>query len=138
MSHNSVAEDRRAEWLRNTHDRVEGCQPCGLNPEHCDKHGKRFRQEGAPLPFPMPGNRLPGAWIVIASVEYFDDERGAVALVLLLEPRAPFFTVAHYALTDVLGDDVSSPYQRGEMDIIGRFMNIVPAVEAYKQNGGDY
>lgn len=77
---------------------------------------------------------------VIASVEYFDDDRGEVALVLLLERDAPFYTVAHYALTDVSEDapNIEYPYYAGEIDIIGQFRNIVPAVRAYEDSGGDY
>lgn len=104
---------------------------------------------GELLPFPMPNDKI-GGGTVIASVEYFDDERGAVALVLLLNPDPPYFTVAHYALTDVAGgvsgvargwtsaDSVLTPYTRGELDVIGSFENIVPAVREYEQNGGDY
>ena len=92
------------------------------------------------LPFPMPNDVL-GERIVVASVIYIDDERGEIALVLLLERTTPFFTVAHYALTDfdpmALGYN-GTEYVASEIDVIGRFENIVPAVESYVQSGGDY
>lgn len=88
------------------------------------------------VPFPMPNTKIDDR-IVVAAVDYFDDERGSVALVLLLEPEAPFFTVAHYALTDVAGDSVTTPYVAGELDSLGRFSNIVEAVREYEQSGGD-
>ena len=95
-----------------------------------------------PLPFPMPGDRIEKR-TVVASAEYFDDERGSVALVLLLNQQPPYFTVAHYALTDVKGGEgiypeVVTEYTRGEVDVIGSFENIVPAVREYEQSGGDY
>lgn len=37
-----LLEARRQKWLAETHDRTERCRPCGINPEHCDIHGKRF------------------------------------------------------------------------------------------------
>lgn len=94
-----------------------------------------------PLDFPLPGSLVAlderKRSTVIASVEYFDDERGSVTLVLLLNQQRPYFTVAHYALTDVSGDSETTPYSRGELDVIGTFENIVPAVREYEQNGGD-
>ena len=89
------------------------------------------------MKFPMPNDALDGR-IVVASVDYFDDERGAVALVLLLEPEAPYFTVAHYALTDIAEDAGNVGMVAGELDILGRHSNIVPAIEDYSSSGGDY
>jgi hypothetical protein len=98
-----------------------------------------------PLPFPMPGTapyQYPG--VTVASVRYVDDERGELVLVLILERSAPFYTVAHYALTafdPAANPDIPAPhgpaYARGELDVIGRFSNIVEAMDAYEQNGGD-
>lgn len=42
-----------------------------------------------PLAFPMPNDHI-GDRTVVASVVYIDDERGDVALVLLLEIEAPY------------------------------------------------
>ena len=89
------------------------------------------------IPFPMPGTTVHDR-TVVASVEYIDDERGSIALVLLLNPEAPFYTVGHYALTEVKSGDTITDYAAGELDVIGTFYNIVPAVEEYTQNGGDY
>ena len=89
------------------------------------------------IAFPMPNDQLAGR-IVVASVDYYADERGEVALVLLLEPEAPYFTVAHYALTEITEDASNVGMTAGELDILGRFSNIVPAVEEYTQSGGDY
>jgi hypothetical protein len=93
--------------------------------------------QASTLPFPMPNDKI-GDATVLASVEYFDDERGAVSLVLLLEQTSPFFTVAHYARTDVRSNDETTAYKAGEVDVIGRFWNIVEAVREYEQSGGDY
>lgn len=92
---------------------------------------------GEPLPFPMPNDRVGRGQIVVASVTYIDDERGDIALVLLLNQKPPYFTVAHYAMTDIVGDDVTTPYERGEIDEIGSFLNIVDAIREYEQSGGD-
>jgi hypothetical protein len=88
-------------------------------------------------PFPMPNEELAGR-TVIASVEYFADERGEVALVLLLEKEKPFFTVAHYALTPIAESEANVGMAEGEYDVLGRFENIVPAIREYEQNGGDW
>lgn len=98
--------------------------------------------------FPIPNDKIDGR-VVVASCPYIDDDRGEVALVLLLERQPPFFTVAHYALTDFdptrgLYGDPEAPqrygpsYDAGEIDIIGRFSNIVPAVDEYQDSGGGY
>lgn len=106
------------------------------------------------LPFPMPGDRYREGWsiapsnlnegerTVVASVTYIDDSRGEIALVLLLEREAPYFTVAHLALTEFdpkRGDitDGGEPMFVGELDVIGRFSNIVEAIREYEQSGGD-
>jgi len=75
--------------------------------------------------FPMPGDSLLGR-IVVASVYYTDD----IVTLLLIEKASPFFTVAHYHLRDI-------PVT-GSLGILARQYNIVPAVEAYKDAGGDY
>lgn len=107
---------------------------------------------GRPMPgWPMPNDVINGGpqdarkRIVIASVSYISDERGELVLVLLLEKEAPYFTVAHYAVTDfdpAAAPDIAPPYgpsyAAGEIDVLGRFMNIVPAIEEYQQSGGSY
>lgn len=95
------------------------------------------RPEHAPLPFPLPNTTIEGN-TVVASVSYIDDERGVIALVLVLEHSAPFFSVGFFALTDVAdGSRLSDGLRRGEFQDFGRFENIVEAVRAYEQNGGD-
>ena len=85
------------------------------------------------LKFPMPNDVINGS-TVVASVEY-RDEPSLIALVLLLNKQAPYFTVAHYY-------QEASPdapvYPRGHLLVHGDFENIVPAVEEYTQQGGDY
>lgn len=93
--------------------------------------------------FPFPGDPFPDGVTVIASCPYIDDERGELALVLLLETKPPYFTVAHYAVTDFdpKANDVQPDgiaYQEGEIDVLGHFHNIVPAVQEYENSGGDY
>ena len=61
-----------------------------------------------------------GERIVVASVEYFDDARGAVALVLLLEPEEPYFTVAHYYLTDIAAEGDSPAHSEGDIEVLDR------------------
>lgn len=73
--------------------------------------------------FPMPNDRL-GDRTVVASVWYTEDPE--IATVLLLNPKAPFFTVAFYDL------------KNGGIDPIITTENIVPAVREYEQSGGDY
>lgn len=105
------------------------------------------------LPFPMPNDVIftddsdTGMSIVVASVEYIDDGRGKIALVILLEKQSPFFTVAYYALTDFdptkehydeSSDGCGTSYTQGQLDVISRCYNIVEAVEAYEDNGGEY
>lgn len=81
--------------------------------------------------FPMPNDEIDGR-MVIASVDYIDD---TIATVLLLNPEPPFFSVGHYAY----GDNPDAP----KLEIIGgaepeTHYNIVPAVRAYENWGGDY
>ena len=84
--------------------------------------------------FPMPGDTLLGRG-VIASIYYTDD----IVLVLLLEDRPPFFTVGHYYLYDVAVEDGKGITKlAGSLDHLAHEFNIVPAVRAYEQNGGDY
>lgn len=74
---------------------------------------------------PRPGGRL-GKSIVIAT-RWMRDE--PLAMLLLLEPEPPY-----YSLIDVEwdGDSKWCEVVHGPMT----FMNIVPAVEAFMQNGG--
>lgn len=70
-----------------------------------------------------------GGGMVIASVWLRDDVEVPFALLLLLLPEPPY-----YALAEV-------EYRDGKwVEYVDRqyFPNIVPAVEAYQQNGGDY
>lgn len=89
------------------------------------------------LPFPMPNDVIEDK-IVVASAQYIDDERGSIALVLLLTKVPPFFAVALYAQTDIADDKGFRPYKAGEAYVIGQHWNIVPAVREYEQSGGDY
>lgn len=96
------------------------------------------------MKFPLPNDVISGA-IVVASVTYIDDERGEIALVLLLRQQPPYFEVAHYALTGFDPKLSSDEFLQGglamyegEIDSLGEFLNIVPAVKAYEENGGDY
>jgi hypothetical protein len=75
------------------------------------------------MDFPMPNLAYQGR-IVVASC-WYTDEPQEIALVLMLEPESPFFTVAHIALDD------------GEILGMERHMNIVHAVKAYEDWGGD-
>lgn len=85
--------------------------------------------------FPIPNDRIDGR-VVVASVNY--DEDNQIALVLLLNSSAPFFTVAHYYMQDVPAADAIPFRPRGYVHVLGDHFNIVPAVEEYQQNGGDY
>ena len=91
-------------------------------------------QNNRPEPgFPMPGDTLLGR-TVIASV-YFTDE---IVLVLLLEPKPPFFTVAQYQMHEPTDDVGVVPRPKGSLTHLASEYNIVPAVRAYEENGGDY
>lgn len=84
--------------------------------------------------FPMPNDML-GTSIVVASVTYRDDD---IALVLLLNPGPPFFTVAHYYLFDAPAEYGVEYRPAGYLHVLGVFENIVPAIREYEQCGGDY
>jgi len=96
------------------------------------------------IPFPMPNDALSHR-IVIASTTYIDDQRGELVLVLLLEREPPYFTVALYATTDFdptanphITEDQGPAHNAGDITVLGRHENIVPAVREYEQSGGDY
>jgi hypothetical protein len=77
---------------------------------------------------PHPWDTYDGG-IVVASVWLNDDEPdGSTAVLLILEP-----TPEHYRVQDI-------QWQYGGWKNVTheRFVNIVPAVEFYKDNGGDY
>lgn len=84
--------------------------------------------------FPMPNDRL-GDSTVVASVMYRDDD---IALVLLLNPAPPFFTVAHYYMYDTPAEGSAPARKAGDLFVYGRALNIVPAVRMYEESGGDY
>lgn len=86
-------------------------------------------------PFPMPNDQLAGR-TVVASVEY-RDEPTMIALVLLLEPKPPFFTVALYFQEECPAEYESPKRFEGEIDVLGEHMNIVDAVGDYEDSGGD-
>ena len=89
------------------------------------------------VPFPMPNDEIEDR-IVVASVVYIDDE---LATVLLLNPESPFFSVAHYAYGDnpLAGRLEVLSLDDGDGGLMpATFLNIVPAVRAYEQWGGDY
>ncbi len=96
-----------------------------------------FVHEGRPFPqMPMPTDRL-GNWTVVASTIYREADSGIedeesdkdIYLVLVLAHEPPFFEVAHIARVY----DSTWKVLWSE-----RHMNIVPAVEAYQEAGGDY
>lgn len=75
----------------------------------------------------LPGQELDGG-IVIASVYLNDtDYEDALVLALLLMPEPG----RHYRMVDVWETS-------REVIVRSGFENIVPAVEAYQENGGDY
>lgn len=73
---------------------------------------------------PRPNDHLDGG-TVIASVVLTDDEEPTTWVVLLLRRSAPFYGVVEVN-------------EYGEVTDLGEASNIVPAVESYKDNGGDY
>jgi hypothetical protein len=74
----------------------------------------------------MPNEELHGR-TVVASVWLIDDpDRDPEVLVLLLNPTAPFFSVA------------TTNLYTGSLVILGSHENIVPAVRQYEDEGGDY
>lgn len=77
------------------------------------------------LHVPRPNEQVDGATVVASTVAYDGPERPASWLLLLLRPVAPYFDVVELT-TD------------GQLAQHGQFENIVPAVECYQNNGGDY
>lgn len=80
-----------------------------------------------PRSWPLPNDRLTegDAGTVIASVVLTDDTPETMTwLVLVLNPSPPFYTVAEIGPNTYVE--------------IGSDPNIVPAVERYTENGGDY
>lgn len=72
---------------------------------------------------PMPNDLIDGA-TVVASV-WVTDEPLTSWLALLLRRSAPYFAVVEVD-------------ESGQVSDHGEFANIVPAVECYQDNGGDY
>ena len=103
--------------------------------------------------FPAPGDRL-GLWsdtnphlrhveegfnsdptdrVVIASVYYTEDYEDPMYTLLLLNPRAPYYSVV------IVFDRGNGRYEWENGGDWQDFMNIVPAVEdGYTQMGGDW
>ena len=81
--------------------------------------------------FPIPNDKL-AEFTVVASVHYSSAEDTGLpndfATVLLLAPETPFFRVA---IVECVKDDPQWDYE-------GIHENIVPAVQDYEQNGGDW
>lgn len=77
--------------------------------------------------FPMPNSHLDGG-IVVASVVYIDDERGEYATCVLLMPESPFYRVIQ----------VRHDVEPREIVFRLAFENIVPTVDEYQQQGGDW
>lgn len=77
---------------------------------------------------PLPNERYDGS-IVVASTWIRDDAEAVLAMLLLLEPAKPF-----YRVVDIRWDGKEWVRRSGTRE----FFNIVPAVEDYIQNGGDY
>ena len=83
------------------------------------------------LHIPMPGEKIPGLGIIIASVFYGDDsEHEQNFTVICLNDRPPFYSVRL-----VYQPEASSVWVT---DMVENHRNIVPAVECYRQWGGDY
>lgn len=79
---------------------------------------------------PLPNETYDGA-TVVASVWVSDDDPVAlVAMLLLIERAAPFYRVQDIQFVDGQWENL---HHTAEL-----FPNIVPAVEAYTQRGGDY
>jgi len=98
---------------------------------------------------PQPGCTEPGIdGVVVASITHSDDERGEFHLVLSVDPLMPgsYYRVAVYEYLGsrwVLRWDVcNSAYHAHRIGDIcrggGRFPNIVPAVRAYEDYGGEW
>lgn len=81
---------------------------------------------------PLPNDRTRDGATVVASVAFNDDDPTAVvALLLLLHPVTPY-----YEVREVMRDGIDGPWRT--IADHGFHPNIVPAVEAYEANGGDY
>lgn len=83
-----------------------------------------------PIDYPMPGTMIDGA-TVVASVWYREADAEVpfdLVTVLRLHAATPYFSVGVYNLT--LGS--------WDGEVYWTFRNIVPAVECYKDMGGDY
>ncbi len=92
--------------------------------------------------FPLPNTAVTvddEQGIVVASVHYYDDDRGAAYTLLLLFPESPYFAVAIAEPADAT-DDFNRPGETETMVVTAfeRHHNIVPAVETYEQWGGGY
>lgn len=85
-------------------------------------------QECASGRFPLPGTQLLDRTVVASCPYIDDDDREPEVLVLLLNKESPFFKVAHVQYL------LDPPVLVASED----HFNIVPAVEAYQQWGGDY
>lgn len=75
------------------------------------------------MEFPMPNTKLEGL-TVVASVYTGDDDDYVLAITLDIKP--PFYHVSEHNL------------KTGELVWFETHPNIVPAVESYEKNGGDY
>jgi aspartate carbamoyltransferase catalytic subunit len=85
--------------------------------------------------FPMPGDVVYSR-TVIASVWYIDEPGHETVTLLLLAPKSlrdPEFK--HRYNFEVAQLDMRP---HGNLTILGEYLNIVPAVRSYEQNGGDY
>lgn len=79
---------------------------------------------------PLPGQAAPAdLGTVVASVWLDDEAEKPFALLLILRPAPPYYLVQNIELAD----GSWKPYAAASLH-----PNIVPAVEDYQQQGGDY
>lgn len=79
---------------------------------------------------PMPSQRIFGG-IVVASTWIRDTDPPIVAMIILLNDEPG----RHYSVIDLIFD---TEQYRWKIEAAVDFPNIVPAVEYYVDNGGDY
>ena len=75
----------------------------------------------------LPGQELDGGTVIASVIINDDDYDETLVLALTLMPEPPF-----YRLLDAWQESRKVQVE------LGRFENIVPAVEEYQQEGGDY
>ena len=74
---------------------------------------------------PLPNDLINGGTVVASTVLHDDDARPVTWVLLVLQRSAPFYEVIEVD-------------EHGQVTELGEHANIVPAVEQYQDNGGDY